>query len=545
MSAKSFLSIDWDVRTLRMVHARMKRREVTIDQVLSASLPSDLRTNDAESLGAFIGQAVSEAGFTTKWALVDIPRDQVNFYVLNLPNASVSDLAGMVAFQIPKELPFAVERAVVDFAVAEATDGETCDVLVAAVRVEVLEFYRKVFEVAGLKLMRVGLRPNANQFAVNAMLATTPYDETLFVDVGPRTTEIDMFRGGHLVFSRAADVPIPSEFDGPTVVEDSVADVPETSGLSLVTGAGALGKTLDSVVSELMIEVTRSIEAYRVTHPGAPIGHAVVGGSCDIEEALATAIQDQYKITAQPYNPASCFGWDADRGAAAGAFAATLGLALSQAEEVQFHFNFLQPKRQTSQAERRIKKAPFAIAATLMLVVAGGGFYVKSIKPQFVMRDQLRGQLADLESVLERQQDFKAMVGAIEEYEKDQVVWIDTLRDLVDILPDREKLVLSDIDLSQKGKRIKLPYRAKESGIGTEAAESLSKYTAEDEKTLLYDAKLGATSVKTKLAYPHTGSLIVEVVHRRKLPSEGGRTHGGDKTAGGDRSGDTKRSETK
>ncbi|MCH7526907.1 MAG: pilus assembly protein PilM, partial [Planctomycetes bacterium] len=296
MIERPILSIDWDVRTLRMVHAFVRKSSVRIDQVLSVAIPDDVDVNDAQSLGTLIRSALHKAGIGTKRALVDIPRHQANLYPLKLPRAGLEDLVQMVALQIPKELPFAVDQAAIDFAAPPETGAESCDVLVAAVLKDTLAFYRRVFEHAGLKLERVGLRPHASHVAVNALLEATPHRHVLFVDVGPTATEIDVLRDKRLVFSRAANVDVPAESDSVSlhVKPRKETETPEsdeaddTAALKLnLSGGGSDSLGTDAVMAELLIEITRSIEAYRVTEAGAEMDHAVVGGSCDIEELLA------------------------------------------------------------------------------------------------------------------------------------------------------------------------------------------------------------------------------------------------------------------
>lgn len=514
MIDKPLLCMDWDTRTLRVVQSRIKRQNVTVDQALSIAIPSDVRVDDPESMGTFIAQALAKAGISTKRVVVDIPRELINYYALKLPTASVDDLAGMVAFQIPKELPFPVDQAVVDFTVPEASDGEPHDVMVAAVRKETLAARLQILEQAGLKPQRVGLRPNACQFAVNALLDPTPHDLVLFVDVGPETTEIDVILQGRLVFSRAADVAIPEILDTP-LSDSTIAHLSETKGLSLVSPPDRGPSTLDRVVRELMIEVTRSIEAYRVASPGAVIEHAVIGGSCDIEEALADAVQKKYNITAQPYNPATCFGWDADRGAAAGAFAATLGLALSYAGDPTRVFDFLSPKKSVSRAQRQIKKAPMAAAAALVFLAAGVAFYVKAVKPEYEARDLLRAEIEELEEDLDRQAEFKNLVEVMQEYEEQQIVWLDELRDVVTVLPVQKQFALTSLNFSQKEHRIKAPFRATGAAVGSDTVDALEGFRPSGSDQQQFTASLGMSSVKPKEDYKHSGSLEISIVDRR------------------------------
>lgn len=504
-----------------MVHAFVRKSSVRIDQVLSVAIPDDVDVNDAQSLGTLIRSALHEAGIGTKRALVDIPRHQANLYPLKLPRAAFEDLVQMVALQIPKELPFSVDQAAIDFAAPPETgEGETCDVLVAAVLKDTLAFYRRVFEHAGLKLERVGLRPYASHVAVNALLEATPHRHVLFVDVGPTATEIDVLRDKRLVFSRAANVEVPAESDSvslhvkpreETKVPES-AEADDAAALKLdLSGGGGDSLGTDAVVNELLIEVTRSIEAYRVTEAGAEMDHAVVGGSCDIEELLAEAIQKRFNITAQPYNPASCFGWEADRGAAAGAFAATIGLVLSQVQARSEQFDFLHPKRVETRAERGIKRAPIAATIVVLFLVAAVVGWVRGVKPQYETRAFLKGEIRDIKKKLDSHNAFAKLVAVAEDFEKDQIIWLDVLRDVVATLPPHTEFVLKDIDVSEKGRRIKMGFRAIDAEVASKLVQDLEALRRPDGQTGLFKAKLGTTSASGTGFYPHEGTLEVSV----------------------------------
>ncbi len=115
-SARKVVSFDWDWRSLRIVHAQVRGSHVRVLSLATRSLEPGTAYGDAERLGQFIRQVLKEEGISTRRAIVDVPRDQAVLNTLTLPEAKDEDLAGMVQFQIVRELPFAVDEAVVDFA---------------------------------------------------------------------------------------------------------------------------------------------------------------------------------------------------------------------------------------------------------------------------------------------------------------------------------------------------------------------------------------------------------------------------------------------
>ena len=164
-------------------------------------------------MGRHIRRVLDQESIYTKHAVVDIPRDQAILKTLQLPVQDQDALPGMVEIQVAKELPFSVDQAVIDYAVAggeseESTESAVADVLVAVVRQEVLSQYSSTFQAAGLKLDRIGLRPFANRVALCKLLEYSMPERVLFIDVGPSLTEIDVLHNSTLVFSRAASVSI-------------------------------------------------------------------------------------------------------------------------------------------------------------------------------------------------------------------------------------------------------------------------------------------------------------------------------------------------
>ena len=139
---KKILAIDWDARTLRVVHAFLSKRGVKIDRIFSTPIPAEVDSASPEQMGRHIRTALEQEGIATKHAIVDIPRDQAILKTLTLPPADPEEMAGIVQIQIAKELPFPVDGAVIDFTMGAPGEKEnTNDVLVAAVRYELRDQY--------------------------------------------------------------------------------------------------------------------------------------------------------------------------------------------------------------------------------------------------------------------------------------------------------------------------------------------------------------------------------------------------------------------
>jgi type IV pilus assembly protein PilM len=518
---RRILAIDWDHRNVRVVHALLRKRGPQVLSVQSCAIPPGVSPGHTAEFGRLIRDFLDQEGISTRNAVVDIPRDQAVVKMLRgLPPASPADMPGLIAMRFERELSFPASQAAIDFA-ESARDEQTGahNMLVAAVQTDLLADYRAICEAAGLTLKRVGLRPFANCVSVNAVLDGARHERVLFVDVAPALTEIDVIHDGRLVFTRAASVHVPENVSSlpPPVpmAQSSALDLDEPVVLPGTTAGGPTD--LDKVLKALVVEVTRSIEAYRADDPGAPVNHVVIGGDSGVEEALADALRDRFGVTAELFNPAACLGWDADRGAAASGFAAALGLVLGQAGEDLLHFDFLHPKRTVSTREKQLRKLPMVAAVAVVFVLAGTVAYVKAIKPD---RDRL--------TLLEKQNDayarqirdyekFQKLIAQVDAFEEEQIIWIDELNDVMALLPDNQEMVLEDIDLRQKDQLIKLKMKIKDRELGTQIVEDLEAFRVEGQERKHFEANLGSTQTG-RGEYPVTGSVDVNIVGRRPRP---------------------------
>lgn len=528
---KRVVAVDWDAHTLRIVHAVLGKRGVKIDKLLCVEIPADLDVSNPDQMGGHIRRTLEHEGISTRHAVVDVPRDQAILKTLTLPTSQPDELPGMVQIQIAKELPFPVADAAVDFAVTPAEEASpTGDVLVAAVRREMLEQYEAIAEKAGLRLDRVGLRPYANKEAVGALLKHAMPERVVFIDVRPSFMEIDVLRRSALAFSRSASVVIPSGRGDSGILSLSGSRGGESvGGASGDTGEAPLLRRGGAVIDSLMLEVTRSIEAYRAGDPGARIDHAVIGGDVGVEEALAEAIQKRLGITTELYNPASTFGWEPDEGAAASAFAASLGLVLEYADADAAHFDFLHPKKTVSRTQQRLKMAPVAAAIVALFAVAGAVAVAQATKPKRQELARLNHEIADLQSHETENRKFLGVVDQIEAFDGKQIVWIDVLSDLVGLLPSNQEMVIDQMELDQREGRVKLKTRTKQPQTPTTVIRTLSEFRREGhEHAPRFEVSMGPQAEKKGEKYPFYQDLRITVLDDSKaLKGRAPRPSGG------------------
>ncbi|MBI3834277.1 MAG: pilus assembly protein PilM [Planctomycetes bacterium] len=520
---RKILALDWDIRTLRIVHAQIGKRGVKIDRILSVAIGPDVDVNDPTQLGGHIRRTLEQEGISTKHTIVDVPRDQAILKLLSLPAARTEDLPGIVQIQIAKELPFAAGEAVIDFAVSGGkVEASNQDVLVAAIRREVLQQYEATIEAAGLKLDRIGLRPYANKIAACAQLRFAMPERVVFIDVRPALTEIDFIRDSALSFSRAASVAIPVDaresrevrsgelrLAMPQAVDDGAFGEPSAREFPSTPTAMESG----GIIQSLLVEVTRSIEAYRADDVGAQIDHALIAGDSGVEEALAEAMQKRLGIPAELYNPASSFGWEAQEGAAASAFAASLGLVLGHADAGSLQFDFLHPKRMVSRTQTRLRIAPKVGAIAALFVIAVVVWFVRTTAPARARLVELDNQISELTTKKSDGKKLLEVMDIIHGFDDRQLVWVDVLLDVLNCLPDTRELVLTQVDLLQKDGEILLKTKAATRETAANVEQKFREFRREGRTQQRFEVSAGAQTEKKGEKYPFWQDFRVTVLN--------------------------------
>lgn len=515
---KKILAIDWDARTLRVVHALSGKRGVKIDRILSVAVPSDVDTTDAAAMGQHIRRVLEQESIGTRVAMIDVPRNQTILKSLSLPVIRPEELAGVVEIQIAKELPFPVSQAVIDFTIGAAhEDGRTQDVLVSAVQHEVIEQFKATFAAAGLRLDRIGLRPHASKVAMCKLLEFSMPERVLFIDVRLPFTEIDVIKQSHLSFSFAASVHLPDDLSESAVfsiLRNEPGDEASEGEASTGPVTPMLGRPspMEAAINSLVMDVTKSIEAYRATDAGAMIDQVVIGGDTGVEEKLADAIQKRMGLPTELYNPAAGFGWEPDAGAGAAGFAPTLGLVLDFADDSAMHFDFLHPKKLVSASQERLKKAPWVAAAIVMFAFASAYGAWAITKADRTELAELKQQVNDLQSHSKDNRKFLDLMQELRKFDEDQYIWVDEWYDVFSMLPSNQDMVIDSVDMSDKDGLIKLKTKGKLRDTALEVINKLESFRRDGHDQPRYKVTMGPQTEKKGDAYPFHQELRIRIL---------------------------------
>ena len=97
-SDKRMLGLDWDVRSVRLMDARLKRNEIQIVRALSATIPAE--ADGPIKLGEFLRELLDREKIRTRAVVIDIPRDQAVLLAMEevMPPILMATLAIILSF---------------------------------------------------------------------------------------------------------------------------------------------------------------------------------------------------------------------------------------------------------------------------------------------------------------------------------------------------------------------------------------------------------------------------------------------------------------
>lgn len=451
-------AIDIDGQTLRVAQGAPKGNGLAITKVASAKmdLAPDADRSDATVMGRAIAKALNELKLKPGSVVMGVPRAQVVLRTLQLPVLDdVRELASMVHFQVGRDLPFRMDEAVIDFKVRRrieppaAPAGEKpenapsakLEVLVAAVKSDVVENWRQTAEIAGLKLTSLGLLPYANARCVEACHVADGSEAFALVSLRPAEVNIDVIGEQALLFSRGAQVrpgydaehPDPNSSEPPPSAPKNEAEFAEEF-VDLVT-----------------IEVVRSLHAYTGMEPNNEVGKVVVSGATGFENATLASLNKRVGKPCALLDPATALGFTADaREEAAGAVAA-IGLALGVNDPNGLPFDFLSPKKPAVQRDmRRIRTlAGIAAAAAALVFVLGLKSYLVTKRTKVAVEWAAKAAEAEKLRPIYRKMIFQG--ATIDDWEKGKRNWLDHYAFLSAILPGPDEIYITSLAVSGQG----------------------------------------------------------------------------------------------
>ena len=273
-------ALEWDPREIRLMVASGRGRQMVIEQAFSIPCETDPSAADtAEQIGKRIASELDARGLGRAEAVVAVGRNSIELRQLQLPPAPDDELPDMVRFQATREFNELDDKWLLDFVPIEGSADSPRTVLATAIAPSILKQIEAVCQHAGLKMLRLLLRPCEAALLLEAEKSIPKGQVVLLVN--PLGVEADLTAAvdGKAVFLRTTRIA-----SDPPPLQALLAEI----RLTMAAASNQLGgRRIESIVlcgePRPDLDLARAIEAELAIHVetfdpfgGVKLGHALV-----------------------------------------------------------------------------------------------------------------------------------------------------------------------------------------------------------------------------------------------------------------------------
>ena len=357
-----------------------------------------------------------------------VPAQSVFARFVKLPALDAAKIDKIIAFEAQQNVPFPMDQVIWDYQLVGGGMGEQIQVVIVAIKRDLLEEINNAVEETGLRTRIIGMAPMGlyNAFCYN-------YADlngcSLLVDIGARTTNVLFIEAGR-IFSRtlpiggsAITAAIAKEFGESLAAAETRK---KRDGFVALGGAaepadpniGRLSKIARSTMTRLHAELMRSITHYRAEQQGdRPARIFLCGGGAGMPN-MREFFHEKFELPVEFFNPLQNVSVSESAPEAARShylFGELVGLALRSVTICPMKLNLL-PASVVRRQDLE-KRRPFFIAAAaciLLALLGWSAFYTRAAQVAQQTAHTLR-QKNDTMHVAEAQLDkLKKQIAALD-----------------------------------------------------------------------------------------------------------------------------------
>lgn len=389
-------------------------------------------TREAAILRA-IQELFSEKHFGSKQINVCAPGFHVFSKFVKLPPVDTAKVAQIIEYEARQNVPFPLEEVVWDYQILGTTATGELEVLLVAIKTDVVEGLFRVAEGAGLHLKLVDVSPAAlcNAFRFN-------YGDlegcTMLLDIGSKTSNLLFFEKGK-VYSRSINIganSITQDFANEAKLTFAEAEqLKIDQGFVSLGGAyeepdnpqqAAISKIARQVMTRLHIQVNQTIQFFRGQQGGSSPQRLFLSGGASIMPYTAQFFSEKLNVPVEYFNPFRNIQIDPsidldELSKTAHSFGEVVGLGLRDLARCPVELN-LMPKS-SIQRQQFGQKKPFLIASVfcVVLVVFAIGWFERGVAS--VKKAELDKIKTQVEPLLAQEQTLQAALAERDRQKKE------------------------------------------------------------------------------------------------------------------------------
>ncbi len=467
LKSKSFLAADFGAGTLKLAEFEqndaggLRLRQYGVKALGIEGAQESTRES---SIVKALQELLSQKSVVAKQINICAPGFHVFSKFVKLPPVDTSKITQIIRYEAQQNVPFPLDEVVWDYQILGTSPTNELEVLLVAVKSEIVEGLFRVAEGAGLHLSLVDVSPAGlcNSFRYN-------YGDvegcSMLLDIGAKTSNVLFFEKGK-VYSRSINIganSITQDFANEAKLKFAQAEAIKIEKGSVGLGgayeepedpqAASIAKVARQVMTRLHIQVNQTIQFFRGQQGGSLPQRVFLSGGASIMPYTAQFFAEKLSLPVDYFNPFRNIEIDPtldleELSKYAHSFGEVVGLGLRELAHCPVELN-LMPKSSIQRQEFGQKK-PYLVASIFAVGAALFAIYVVQARIGDMRRDELAKVKERLAPLSAKDQQLTAAKG-----ERDKLVkqahdfmdladsryfWITMLNSLHDVMLQTEAI---------------------------------------------------------------------------------------------------------
>src|SRR2546423_3829680 len=423
LNSKSFLAVDFGAGSLKLAEfevneaAGLRLKQYAIESLGAEGAQE--ATREAAILKT-LQRLLTERDIKAKTVNVCAPGFHVFSKFVKLPPVETSKVTQIIQYEAQQNVPFPLAEVVWDYQILGSTPGGELEVLLVAIKADIVEGLFRVTETTGLRLQLADVSPAAlcNAFRFNY---GDLEDCTMLLDIGAKTSNLLFFEKGKM-FSRSINLganSITQDFANESKLKFDAAEKTKIEeGFVSLGGAyeepenphqAAISKIARQFMTRLHIQVNQTMQFYRGQQGGSAPQRLFLSGGASIMPYTAQFFAEKLNVPVEYFNPLRNVQIDPsinleELARSAHSLGEVVGLALRNLAHCPVELNLMPDSTLKWQAFNQ--KKPYFIASVFSLVVGVLAIGFLFDKLAAVKSDQLAQIKPELEQAQRRDQEF-------------------------------------------------------------------------------------------------------------------------------------------
>jgi len=398
LNIKSFLTIDFGAGSLKLAEFEINEAgglSLKNFSIKPLGLEGSQETTREKVILQALQEVLAEKAIKSKNVNVCAPGFHVFSKFVKLPPVDASKVGQIIQYEAQQNVPFPLSEVVWDYQILGSAAGGELEVLLVAIKSEIVEGLFRVAEQCKLKLQLCDASPAAlcNAFKFN-------YGEledcTMLLDIGAKTSNLLFFEKGK-VFSRSINLganAITQDFANEAKLKFDEADkIKIAEGFVSLGGAyeepdnphqAAISKIARQFMTKLHIQVNQTMQFYRGQQGGSAPQRLFLSGGASIMPYTAQFFAEKLNVPVEYFNPFRNVQIDPavnleDLSRVAHSLGEVVGLGLRNLANCPVEMNLMPESTLRWQALNQKKPYLVATVFSLVLVALAIGFLFQEL----------------------------------------------------------------------------------------------------------------------------------------------------------------------